>query len=143
MSNFIVQALRGENLTVFGDGCQTRSLCYIADLVDGLIALMNCEGTVGPINLGNPDEHTVLELARRVIETVGAQVDVEYDIIPEDDPRRRKPDISKAQKLLNWRPRVSLDEGLQLTAANFRQRAKDKPWLLQDETTRELPKTET
>lgn len=121
VSNFIVQALQGEPLTVFGDGEQTRSFCYVDDLVSGLIALMNTPDEVtGPINLGNPGEFTMLELATKVIEMVGSGSELKYLPLPDDDPVRRKPDITLAQQQLGWSPTISLDEGLKPTVDYFR-----------------------
>jgi UDP-glucuronate decarboxylase len=121
VSNFIVQALTGQPLTVFGDGQQTRSFCYVDDVVEGLIRLMNSPDEItGPINLGNPGEFTMLELAKKVTELVGGP-DIEYRPLPADDPSRRKPDIAKAVHLLGWEPTVALDEGLQHTVAYFRE----------------------
>jgi UDP-glucuronate decarboxylase len=121
VSSFIVQALTGKPLTVFGDGSQTRSFCYVDDLVDGLIALMNTDdGVTGPINLGNPGEFTMLELATKVLDIVGSGGDVIHQPLPSDDPVRRKPNIDQAQKLLGWSPTVALDEGLARTVDYFR-----------------------
>ncbi|MGJ3245766.1 MAG: UDP-glucuronic acid decarboxylase family protein [Elainellaceae cyanobacterium] len=121
VSNFVVQALKGKPLTVYGDGSQTRSFCYVSDLVEGLIGLMN--GThVGPVNLGNPSEYTILELAKAVQTMVNPDVDIKYEPLPQDDPRRRKPDITRAQTWLGWEPTVSLQDGLRLTVDDFRSR---------------------
>ncbi len=121
VSSFIVQALRGEPLTIFGDGSQTRSFCYVDDTVDGLIRLMNSPPEVtGPINLGNPDEFTVRELATKVVALVGDDSPVEHRPLPSDDPMRRRPDIDRAQRLLGWEPTVPLDEGLKRTVDYFR-----------------------
>jgi UDP-glucuronate decarboxylase len=121
VSNFIVQALRGEPLTVFGDGSQTRSFCYIDDMVDGLIRLMNSPPAVtGPINLGNPGEFTMLELAKQVMALVESDCPVEHLALPPDDPARRRPDISRARELLGWEPTVPLNEGLARTVEYFR-----------------------
>ena len=121
VSSFIVQALRGEPLTVFGDGSQTRSFCYVGDMVDGLIRLMNTPAEVtGPVNLGNPGELTMVELATKVLALVGADRPVEHHPLPADDPVRRQPDITRARQLLGWEPTVSLDEGLKLTVDYFR-----------------------
>ena len=120
VSNFIVQALRGEPLTIYGDGSQTRSFCYVDDLVDGLVALMNNEaGEPGPVNLGNPGEFTMLELAETILELTGSASAIEYRELPEDDPRQRQPDISKAKSMLRWQPTVALKEGLVNTIAYF------------------------
>jgi UDP-glucuronate decarboxylase len=122
VSSFIVQALRGEPLTVFGDGSQTRSFCYIDDMVDGLIRLMNSPADVtGPINLGNPAEFSVIELAEQVRELVGAESPIDYRPLPSDDPVRRRPDIGRARQLLGWEPVTSLDDGLKRTVEYFRQ----------------------
>jgi len=122
VSSFIVQALRDEPLTVFGDGSQTRSFCYVDDTVDGLIRLMNSPHEVtGPINLGNPDEFTMLELAKKVLTLVGNDLPIEHGPLPSDDPVRRRPDVSRAYELLRWRPTVPLDDGLERTIAYFRQ----------------------
>jgi UDP-glucuronate decarboxylase len=121
VSSFIVQALTGKPLTVFGDGSQTRSFCYVDDLVDGLIALMNTDdGVTGPINLGNPGEFTMLELANLVLDIAGSDGDVIHQPLPSDDPVRRKPNIDQAQQLLGWSPTVPLEEGLTRTVDYFR-----------------------
>jgi UDP-glucuronate decarboxylase len=121
VSSFVVQALRGQALTVFGDGSQTRSFCYVDDLVDGLIRLMNSPPEVtGPVNLGNPGEFTVLELAKKVLALAGSDCPIENRPLPSDDPVRRKPDISVARDLLDWQPTVPLDEGLKATVEYFR-----------------------
>lgn len=120
VSNFIVQALKGEDLTVFGDGSQTRSFCYVADMVDGLVRLMNNEeGVVGPVNLGNPVETSVLELARTIVEMTGSGSNIAWKELPADDPMQRCPDIGLAKKLLGWFPKVDLRDGLDLTIAYF------------------------
>ncbi|NEQ68463.1 MAG: SDR family oxidoreductase [Symploca sp. SIO1B1] len=121
VSNFVVQALKGEPLTVYGDGSQTRSFCYVSDLVEGLIRLMNGEHT-GPINLGNPDEYTILQLAQAVQNMINPDSEVLFKPLPQDDPKRRQPDITKAKTLLNWQPTVPLSEGLKLTIEDFRDR---------------------
>ncbi|MDJ0676014.1 MAG: SDR family oxidoreductase [Calothrix sp. MO_167.B42] len=121
VSNFIVQALQGTPLTVYGDGSQTRSFCYVANLVDGLMRLMNGE-YVGPVNLGNPDEYTILELAQAVQNLINPDAQIQFEPLPSDDPRRRRPDISKAKTLLNWEPDIPLQEGLKLTIEDFRDR---------------------
>jgi UDP-glucuronate decarboxylase len=122
VSNFIVQVLRGEPLTLYGTGEQTRSFCYVDDLVEGLIRLMNAEGVHEPVNLGNPNEFTIRELAEQTAELCGAPAEIRYCALPEDDPARRCPDITRAQQLLNWQPRVQLTEGLRRTIADFRAR---------------------
>ncbi|PAX53069.1 UDP-glucuronic acid decarboxylase family protein [Brunnivagina elsteri] len=121
VSNFIVQALQGKPLTVYGDGSQTRSFCYASDLIEGFIRLMNSD-YVGPVNIGNPGEYTILQLAEAVRDMVNPGSEINFEPLPSDDPRRRRPDITKAKTLLNWEPTVQLQEGLQLTVANFRDR---------------------
>ena len=121
VSNFIVQALQGIPLTVYGDGSQTRSFCYVDNLVDGLMRLMNGEH-IGPINLGNPDEYTILQLAQTVQNMINPDVKIKFEPLPSDDPRRRRPDITKAQSLLNWEPTIPLQEGLKQTIEDFRER---------------------
>jgi UDP-glucuronate decarboxylase len=122
VSNFIVQALRGEPLTLYGAGDQTRSFCYVDDLVEALIRLMNVADVHDPVNLGNPGEFTIKQLAEEVVRICGSKSGVEYLPLPEDDPKQRQPDISRAQKLLGWNPTIALGEGLQRTVADFRQR---------------------
>jgi UDP-glucuronate decarboxylase len=124
VSNFIVQALRGEDLTVYGDGKQTRSFCYVSDLISALAGLMNSEGVQGPMNLGNPGEFTVLELAEKVLQLTGSRARVTRRPLPSDDPIRRCPDISRAREKLGWEPRVGLDEGLGRTIEYFREKLK-------------------
>jgi UDP-glucuronate decarboxylase len=122
VSNFIVQALRGEDLTIYGDGTQTRSFCYADDLVEGFIRLMNSSDDVmGPINLGNPGEFTMIELAEKVLRHTGSASKLIHKPLPEDDPKQRRPDISRAKKYLNWEPTVPLDQGLERTIAYFKQ----------------------
>ena len=121
VSNFIVQALQGKPLTVYGDGSQTRSFCYASDLVNGLMGLMNGDSQ-GPINLGNPDEYTILELAQTIQKMVNPDAEVQFKPLPQDDPRRRKPDITRAQTALGWSPKVPLELGLQKTIEDFRAR---------------------
>ena len=121
VSSFIVQALRGDPLTIFGDGSQTRSFCYIDDMVDGLIRLMNAPREVtGPVNLGNPGEFTMLELAKMILALTGSDGAIEERPLPSDDPVRRKPDIGRARELLGWEPTVPLEEGLKRTVEYFR-----------------------
>jgi dTDP-glucose 4,6-dehydratase len=120
---FMGQGLRGEDLTVFGDGTQTRSFCYVDDLVEGICRLLS-SGEVYPVNLGNPDEITLLELAHRILEVTGSKSRIVYRPLPEDDPKVRRPDIGKARRLLGWEPRVSLDEGLQRVLPYFRSKVK-------------------
>lgn len=121
VSNFVVQALKGIPLTVYGDGSQTRSFCYVSDLVDGLIRLMNGDH-VGPINLGNPGEYTIQELAHLVQEMVNPSNEIICKPLPKDDPRQRQPDITRAKELLGWQPTVPLRDGLRLTIEDFRTR---------------------
>ena len=121
VSNFIVQALRGEDITVFGDGSQTRSFCYVDDMIDGLIWMMGTpKGFLGPVNLGNPAEFTILELAEILIRMTGSPSKIVFKPLPQDDPTQRKPDITLAQKKLGWQPRVPLEEGLAKTIEYFR-----------------------
>ena len=120
VSNFIVQALRGEPITIYGDGTQTRSFCYVDDLVSGLIALMdNKSSETGPVNLGNPGEFTMSELANLVLQMTGSKSSLEHRDLPQDDPKQRQPDISKAKKVLNWEPAVALKDGLARTIEYF------------------------
>jgi len=120
---FMGQSLRGEDLTVFGDGTQTRSFCYVDDLVEGIYRLL-CSEEAYPVNLGNPDEITLLELAHRVLEVTGSKSRIVYRELPEDDPKVRRPDIGKARRLLGWEPKVSLDEGLHRVLPYFRSKVK-------------------
>jgi UDP-glucuronate decarboxylase len=124
VSNFIVQALKGEDLTVYGEGQQTRSFCYVSDMIKGLIALMEQEETMGPVNLGNPNEFTILALAEKVIALTGSKSSIVYNPLPQDDPVQRKPDIEKAKTYLNWVPKVQLEEGLIQTIEYFREQLK-------------------
>lgn len=122
VSNFIVQALKGEDITIYGDGSQTRSFCYVDDLVDGLIKMMNSEeGFTGPVNLGNPGEFTMLELANKVIELTGSNSKIVYLPLPQDDPTQRKPVIDLAKEKLNWQPTIPLEEGLKRTIKYFKE----------------------
>jgi UDP-glucuronate decarboxylase len=121
VSNFIVQALKGENLTVYGDGSQTRSFCYVDDLIEGFVRLMNQDKTVGPVNIGNPGEFTMLELAELVLKKVGGKSKITNLPLPSDDPKQRRPDITLAKDVLGWEPKVPLDEGLDRTIEYFRQ----------------------
>jgi len=121
VSNFIMQALRGEDITLFGDGAQTRSFCYVDDLVEALVALMNTEeGFTGPVNLGNPNEFTIRELAEKVIALTGSGSSLVYRPLPSDDPMQRQPDIGLAKSTLGWEPKIQLEEGLRRTIAYFR-----------------------
>jgi len=121
VSNFIVQALRGEPITVYGDGSQTRSFCYVDDLIDGMLRLMDTPADfVGPVNIGNPKEFSMLELAELVLQLVGGKSRLEYKPLPADDPRQRQPEIALARDALGWQPRVALEDGLKETIAYFR-----------------------
>ena len=121
ISNFIVQALKGKDITVYGDGAQTRSFCYVDDLISGLIRLMETpDGFTGPVNLGNPQEFAIIELAQTIIRRTGSRSKIVFQPRPSDDPAQRKPDISLAGEVLEWQPRVALDEGLEKTIAYFR-----------------------
>ena len=122
VSNFVVQALKGEDLTVYGDGQQTRSFCYVDDLIEGFIRFMAQTQTAGPLNLGNPGEFTMLELAELTLKLVGGKSKIVYKPLPSDDPKQRQPDISLAKSLLKWEPRVPLEEGLTRTIGYFRGR---------------------
>ena len=122
VSNFIVQALREEPITIYGDGAQTRSFCYVNDLIEGLVTLMESPGEItGPINLGNPVDSTMAELATKVIQITGSRSSIIHMDLPLDDPRQRKPDITKARNLLGWEPRIPLEEGLKKTVTYFRE----------------------
>jgi UDP-glucuronate decarboxylase len=121
VSNFIVQALKGQDLTVYGDGSQTRSFCYADDLVEGFMRLMNAgDDVVGPINMGNPGEFTMVELAEKVLRLTGSTSQLIHMPLPQDDPKQRRPDITKAKQLLNWEPTIALEQGLERTIAYFR-----------------------
>lgn len=127
VSNFICQALRGEDLTVYGDGTQTRSFCHVSDMVEGLVRLMESSES-GPINLGNPHEVTIEELARTILSMIpGSGSGIVHEPLPKDDPTRRRPDISLARKALQWEPTVPLDQGLEATVAYFRDRLRSAP----------------
>ena len=123
VSNFIRQAISGESITLYGTGEQTRSFCYVDDLIDGLVRLMNTPGdVVGPINLGNPDEFTMKELAAKVIDLTGSKSDLVYEALPSDDPQQRKPDTTKASEILGWSAKIDLNAGLLKTIADFKPR---------------------
>ena len=124
VSNFIVQALRGQPLTLYGEGQQTRSFCYVEDLVEGLIRLMNVDDLHEPVNLGNPGEFTIMQLAEEVIKTCDSKSGFTYLPLPADDPRQRKPDISRAQNALGWNPTIPLRDGLKRTVEDFKRRVK-------------------
>lgn len=120
VSNFILQALRNEPITIYGDGSQTRSFCYVDDLIEGMYRLMQSpKGITGPINVGNPVETTMLELAQTIIQLTGSQSELVFQALPQDDPKQRRPDIQQAEKVLNWRPEVSLHTGLERTISYF------------------------
>ena len=122
VSNFIVQALKGEDLTIYGDGSQTRSFCYVDDLIEAMVRMMDSpEGFTGPVNIGNPGEFTMLELAELVIKLSGARSKIVHRPLPQDDPRQRRPDIGLAKEKLGWEPKVPLDEGLKRTIAYFKE----------------------
>lgn len=125
VSNFIVQALKGVPLTVYGDGSQTRSFCYVADLVEGMMRLMNNEH-IGPINIGNPGEYTILQLAETIQKMINPDAELAFKPLPQDDPKQRQPDITKAKNLLGWEPTINLEEGLKLTIEDFRSRLKNE-----------------
>lgn len=122
VSNFIVQALRGEPISIYGDGSQTRSFCYVSDLVDGIIRMMNAQNFTGPVNLGNPGEFTIRELADEVLRLTGSKSRLDFKPLPADDPTRRQPDITLARQRLEWEPRIPLREGLPLTIDYFSKR---------------------
>ncbi|GAI19307.1 unnamed protein product, partial [marine sediment metagenome] len=122
ISNFIVQALRGEPLTVYGDGNQSRSFCYVSDLIKALQLMMETEGFIGPLNMGNPKEFTILELAKKILHLTKSSSKIIHEPLPPDDPVRRCPDISLAKEKLNWEPKIDLDEGLTRTIDYFRER---------------------
>lgn len=126
VSNFIVQALQGQDITVYGEGQQTRSFCYVDDLVEGFVRLMNQEQVVGPMNIGNPSEFTILELAEKVIELTGSKSKIVYHDMPQDDPKQRKPDITQAREVIKWEPKVQLEEGLKKTIQYFQQQLAEK-----------------
>ena len=121
VSNFIIQALKNQDITVFGDGSQTRSFCYVEDMVDGIIRMMNTSNDfTGPINIGNPNEFKIIELAEKIIELIGSKSKIIFEPLPEDDPMQRQPNIDLAQKKLDWRPTTDLDEGLTQTIEYFK-----------------------
>ena len=121
VSNFIMQALRGEDITVYGDGTQTRSFCYVDDLIDGIVKMMNVENFTGPVNLGNPGEFTMLELAELVLKLTGSRSNIVYRPLPSDDPTQRCPVIDLAKEKLNWQPTVKLEDGLKVTIKYFKE----------------------
>lgn len=125
VSNFIIQALKNNPITVYGDGSQTRSFCYVDDMVDGLVAMMEQDRLTGPINLGNPGEFTILELANKVIELTGSKSEIIHKSLPADDPKQRQPDIGLAKEKLGWEPTIALEQGLVTTISDFRNRLED------------------
>lgn len=127
VSNFIIQALKSEPLTIFGNGSQTRSFCYVSDLTKGLMALMNDEDIIGPINLGNPNEFTILELAEKVLKLTKSSSKIAYKPLPSDDPVKRCPDISMAKEKMGWEPLVDLEEGLEKTINYFKEKLEASP----------------
>ena len=128
VSNFIMQALRNESITIYGEGSQTRSFCYVDDLVDGFVRMMGTEAEVtGPINIGNPNEFTIKQLAEQVIELTNSSSEIIYQALPQDDPRQRCPDISKAEKVLGWKPTIELKQGLTKTIEYFADLLKENP----------------
>ena len=120
VSNFIVQALKDKDITIYGDGNQTRSFCYVDDLIEGMVRFMNCNDFIGPVNIGNPSEFTIRELAEKVIRLTGSKSQIIKCLLPSDDPRQRQPDISLAREKLGWQPAIPLDEGLEKTVDYFR-----------------------
>jgi UDP-glucuronate decarboxylase len=140
VSNFIVQALLGRDITVYGEGLQTRSFCYVDDLVDGLVRFMDTPADItGPVNIGNPSEFTIIELAQMIVDLVGSRSKIVHRPLPENDPKQRQPDISLAQELLGWKPRVALKEGLTSTVAYFERLLSDqtlRAQLIQEATVR-------
>jgi UDP-glucuronate decarboxylase len=120
VSNFIMQALNGEPITIYGDGQQTRSFCYVDDLIEGMVRMMNQDTTIGPLNLGNPGEFTILELAEKILRLTGSRSALVRKPLPADDPTQRQPDISRARSVLGWEPRVGLEDGLRETISYFR-----------------------
>jgi UDP-glucuronate decarboxylase len=120
VSNFIVQAIKGRDITVYGDGSQTRSFCYVDDLIEGMVRMMGSEGFTGPVNLGNPEEYTIQELAEKIIALTGSRSKIVHRPLPSDDPTQRQPDINLAHQRLGWQPRISVDDGLRMTIGYFR-----------------------
>ena len=134
VSNFALQALRGEPITIFGDGAQTRSFCYVDDLVEGLVRLMDQEEIAGPVNLGNPDERSIRDIAELIIEMTGSSSEIVAKPLPKDDPTRRRPDITLAREALGWQPGVALEDGLPRTIDYFR------PWARRQGAPAEMPR---
>ena len=126
VSNFIVQALNGEDITIYGDGSQTRSFCYVDDLIEGFVRMMNQDKIIGPVNIGNPGEFTMLELAKEVLELTGSKSKIVYKPLPGDDPKMRRPDITLAKSALKWEPTIPLRQGLEKTIVYFDNLLKSK-----------------
>ena len=123
VSNFIVQALNSDNITIFGDGTQTRSFCYVDDMIEGIHRMMNGpDDFIGPVNLGNPSEYKIIDLANIIIQLTGSKSKIDFQPLPTDDPRRRQPDIGLARKKLGWEPEINVEEGLKKTIDYFRER---------------------
>jgi len=120
VSNFIIQSLKGEDITVYGKGSQTRSFCYVDDLIEGMVRMMDSEHFTGPVNLGNPEEYTILELAQKIIAMTGSKSKISYKPLPSDDPRQRQPDITLAGQKFGWKPVVSVTDGLTKTIEYFK-----------------------
>jgi UDP-glucuronate decarboxylase len=120
VSNFIVQALQGKDITVYGEGSQTRSFCYVDDLVDGMVRMMDSESFIGPVNLGNPEEYTILDFAKKIVAMTGSKSKIIHQPLPSDDPTQRQPDITLALAKLGWKPKVTVDDGLKRTIAYFK-----------------------
>jgi UDP-glucuronate decarboxylase len=122
VSNLVMQALKNEPLTIYGDGLQTRSFCYVSDLIEGLISIMNSDNIIGPLNLGNPEEHTILELAEIILKLTQSSAAIEHQSLPSDDPIRRCPDISSVKEKISWMPKIGLEQGLQKTINYFQKK---------------------
>ena len=122
VSNFVLQALRNQDITVYGDGSQTRSFCHVDDLVEGMIRMMECDGFIGPVNLGNPMENTILEFAEKIIRITGTTSTIMFNPLPQDDPKQRRPDITLATERLGWKPSIDLESGLRSTIGYFAER---------------------
>jgi Nucleoside-diphosphate-sugar epimerases len=120
VSNFIVQALKGESITIFGDGSQTRSFCYVDDLIEGMVRMMHQDKEIGPMNLGNPNEFTIRELAETILRLTDSKSELVFRPLPQDDPTQRQPDITKARSILHWEPKVNLEDGLTETILYFK-----------------------
>jgi UDP-glucuronate decarboxylase len=125
ISNFIVQALKNEPITVYGDGSQTRSFCYVSDLIEGMHRMMEQEGFVGPVNLGNPNQTTIIELAKKIIKLTNTKSEIVFKPLPKDDPIKRNPDITLAKEKLGWKPKIGVDEGLKRTVDYFKEKLKN------------------